>query len=374
MMSPSGDEGGGGGLGGGGRVSRAFVINMASAKDRWAAVTSQLRREGVSYERVEGLVGKDHRDDARVSPWCKVMCSDGVVGCALSHMQAWRALLASGEDAALVMEDDAVLAENFLPRLNACVAELDAKKGRDGWARGGWDVLLAGCFGMCDKRQRYANPITVGLSPMLRMITRNVACVPSRSAKVFAPEFFWGLHCYVVTRAGARRLLRVVRTVWYHVDFQLNTLPLRIYACSPPLAGQSGFDASSIATSSGAPLALSAAMAPFRDGDGVPYHYYMGVPVARHVNGWTIVFAALGALFALLRRRRRAALALLAAVGATLAPDVLRVLRVLGGWHTDSARDIARDHAAQTAKLVAAFVVAAAATAALLAGGRALKT
>lgn len=315
----------------------AFVINLASAMERWAAVTAQLWREGVSFTRVQGLVGKDHRDDPRVSPWCAVACSDGVIGCALSHIKAWKEVLRSGARAALVMEDDAVLARGFVPQLTARMAELDSHDGR-------WDVLLAGCFGLCRRDRRSTNPVTTGLAPALRMITGNVACV--RSPNLFAPEFFWGMHCYVVTRRGARNLLKHVRQVWYHVDFQVSTLPLRVYACHPTLAYQNGFSESFISTSS-APVALSAALHQLTDADRVPYDYYMAVPLARHVNAWVLLFAAAGVATATLHPRTRTwALAALAAV---LLPDVVVAVRT-------------PRHAWSTGVLAAAFLAAAAMT------------
>ena len=316
----------------------AFVINLASAKDRWAAVASQLRRQGVPFTRIEGVVGKHHRANAHVSPWCKVMCTDGVIGCALSHIKAWKAALRSGAPATLVMEDDVVLTKGFVPKLNERMAELDALVGR-----GAWDVLLAGCFGLCDQHQHYTNPVMTGLAPALRMITGNVACV--HSPKVFAPEFFWGLHCYVITRRGARNLLKHLRKVWYHVDFQVNTLPLRVYACHPNLATQNGFDASFISPAS-APVALTAALSRFRDAERVPFDYYMAVPITRHVNGWVLVFAAAGVVAALFPRRRAWALAALAAV---LLPDLALVATK-------------PSHAMPTGLLVATFIAAAAVT------------
>ncbi len=315
-------------------------------------MSAQLRREGVPFTRVEGLVGKDHRADARVSPLCKVTCTDGVIGCALSHMEAWRAVLRSGAAAALVMEDDAVLARGFVPKLAERMAELDSMVGRTGKA--GWDVLLAGCFGLCDPKQRYTNPVMTGLAPAFRMMTGNVACV--QSPKVFAPEFFLGLHCYVVTRRGARNLLRHMHKVWYHVDFQVNTLPLRVYACHPNLAHQNGFSASFISTSS-APVALSAALNRFKDAHRVPYDYYMAVPLARHVNGWVVMFTVAGAATAAWAAAHGYKYKYwlpwaLAALAAVLLPDLVVAARQ-------------PSHALPTAVLLAAFLAAAATTAKL---------
>lgn len=320
----------------------AFVINLASATDRWAAVRSQLRRERVPFTRVEGVVGKHHRSDARVSPWCSVACTDGVVGCALSHIEAWKAVLRSGAPVSLVMEDDVVLTRGFVPKLQECMAELDARVGHHEW-----DVLLAGCFGMCEHDGRSTNPVITALAPALRMITGNEACV--RSPKVFAPEFFWGMHCYAITRRGARNLLKHLSKVWYHVDFQVSTLPLRVYACNPKLAHQNGFSASFISTSS-APVALATVLSRFQDADQVPYDYYMAVPLMRHVNAWVVVFAAAGVAAALHAFRRRNGKAwALAALAAVLLPDLVVATR-------------RPSHAVSTGLLAGAFLGAAAVT------------
>ncbi|QCK86253.1 glycosyltransferase family 25 protein [Phreatobacter aquaticus] len=50
------------------------------------------------------------------------------IGCFLSHRAAWQALVASGHDQALILEDDAVLGPRFLPALDRLAAE------REQWA------------------------------------------------------------------------------------------------------------------------------------------------------------------------------------------------------------------------------------------------
>jgi hypothetical protein len=87
----------------------------------------ELSPTGIATEWVVGT------DGGQLSPdeWAQVVDAEaqarsphwiipGLVGCALSHLDAYRRIIASGEPAALVLEDDAVLPEQ-LPQLLAAL-------------------------------------------------------------------------------------------------------------------------------------------------------------------------------------------------------------------------------------------------------------
>ncbi|MGI9297599.1 MAG: glycosyltransferase family 25 protein [Gammaproteobacteria bacterium] len=93
-----------------------FVISLARAKDRRAAIQSRLDSLGLRYEIFDAVDGeqvsqKDKwrfvRDDDLVLHR-GVRLNDGEIGCALSHYKVWQTIAVGRIPAALVLEDDVV--------------------------------------------------------------------------------------------------------------------------------------------------------------------------------------------------------------------------------------------------------------------------
>lgn len=100
---------------------KVFLINLDADTERLAKCDAQLRRLGVSYERVPAILGKAlskaEKDRAvnRFLWWCnggrKVM--DGEIGCALSHYACFRRIIDGGLGCACILEDDVILDDRF---------------------------------------------------------------------------------------------------------------------------------------------------------------------------------------------------------------------------------------------------------------------
>lgn len=83
---------------------KVYVVNLARAADRMAHMRDRLA--GVDYERIEAFDGtKDLLPPSALTP--------NETACYMSHMSAWRQLLASSDKAACVLEDDVVLGDDF---------------------------------------------------------------------------------------------------------------------------------------------------------------------------------------------------------------------------------------------------------------------
>jgi glycosyl transferase family 25 len=91
----------------------AYVINLARSVDRRAHITAELKKTGVDYEITTAVDGRelDLSDPAIVVPSLatKTVSMVGAAGCALSHLNAYKKIIADGLDAALVLEDDVIL-------------------------------------------------------------------------------------------------------------------------------------------------------------------------------------------------------------------------------------------------------------------------
>ena len=92
---------------------RAYVINLARSLDRRAHITAELRKTGLDYEIIAAIDGRDlDLNDSTIvhsSLIAKNSFPAGTAGCALSHLSAYRKIIADGLDKALILEDDVTL-------------------------------------------------------------------------------------------------------------------------------------------------------------------------------------------------------------------------------------------------------------------------
>jgi GR25 family glycosyltransferase involved in LPS biosynthesis len=85
-----------------------FVVSLARAADRRAAISGHLQRLDVKFELVDAVDGKTLSPDdlARwVHPDCKI--HPGAIGCYLSHISVYERIVRDEIPVALILEDDA---------------------------------------------------------------------------------------------------------------------------------------------------------------------------------------------------------------------------------------------------------------------------
>lgn len=184
-----------------------FVINLASAPDRWQRISAHLRSlELQGFRRLEAVDGRrlgSAELDSKVDRvfferWYGRVPSAGEVGCTLSHLDAYGALLESEAQFALVLEDDAELTK-------------DAKLLLEHDALRSWLAEDAPRVLLLTQVDRYlARPVRALGGPHRIAIVRNA----------------WLAHGYLINRAGAQLLLRKQSPIRFLVDdwMDLNML------------------------------------------------------------------------------------------------------------------------------------------------------
>lgn len=115
-----------------------FVINLAGSPARLAAMETQFQRLGRSFVRIAAVDGRGFApgdvpsyDERAALAYMGRRVLGGELGCFLSHMKAARALLDSDCDAALVLEDDAILSDSVFPLLDQVLPWLAGAADRD---------------------------------------------------------------------------------------------------------------------------------------------------------------------------------------------------------------------------------------------------
>jgi glycosyl transferase family 25 len=108
----------------------AYVVNLARSPDRLTHISAQLAKTEIQYEIVPAVDGRDlDLGDTKLVDPALVRRSGfrpGAAGCALSHLEVYRRVLADGRDKALVLEDDVNLPADLAILADAIAAEMSA--------------------------------------------------------------------------------------------------------------------------------------------------------------------------------------------------------------------------------------------------------
>ena len=97
-----------------------FVISLATAAERRGKISRHLSALGIAFRIVDGVDGRalpEARQRELLAPG--QLYHAGVIGCYLSHLAAYQAVVDENFDVALVLEDDARLSPRVLGLLRA---------------------------------------------------------------------------------------------------------------------------------------------------------------------------------------------------------------------------------------------------------------
>jgi len=183
----------------------ALVVNLDNRVDRWQTIRRQLKGFGIDTVRISAVSASSLRKSAadeysneevvrwkynttwnaqfdwRIAPNQVLTLSDSEYATCLSHIKAWKYIVDEKLPAALILEDDAVLGSNFKSVVSPALKEVPTN----------WDILYAGYLfsGMHTDRAKVSTHI-------YSMI-----------------DGVFGMHGYLVTQAGAQKLLALLPVV-----------------------------------------------------------------------------------------------------------------------------------------------------------------
>ena len=186
-----------------------FVINLNRRQDRWKWIEGQLKMHKLSkYARFPAVDGQ-HVDlkacvragDLSTIGYERLCLPDkdkiwgmdltrGALGCALSHFQVWKRIVALSIDYSIVMEDDTELCPRFLTRFASISDNLPQ----------GWDLLFLS-----------------GLD------TENMCRHMMTSDRLsLVPQMYKTTNMYLITRRGAERMLQQCTNLHFQLDTQMT--------------------------------------------------------------------------------------------------------------------------------------------------------
>lgn len=186
----------------------AFYINLDRDCDRRALLEAEISRAGISVERVAAVYGR------AVPDWLQGFYGEGLaageVGCSASHLTICKTIIERGLHFALVLEDDARLADDFKPAIHRAVA----------MAPPGWDIIRL--IESSNDRVQVLAELGGG-----RRLVRYLR----------VPRSTTGM---IVSASGAKKLL-TPRLIREPIDVEIRwpwQLNLDVYGIDPPLVTQ----------------------------------------------------------------------------------------------------------------------------------------
>jgi glycosyl transferase, family 25 len=181
-----------------------WLINLDRSTARRETMEARLAALGLPYTRFAAIDGRAEWDRLvtgvdlaafRRNVGREVL--PGEIGCYASHLGVWQALLDSPHEVALVLEDDVVFHDDFLPALDLVLA-----------ARSGWDMVKLNVI-------RAKQPVLRRRLGAYRL-----------NAYVGA---FTGMGAYLITRSFARAQMPAMRPVRRPVDHALDHFDARTF-------------------------------------------------------------------------------------------------------------------------------------------------
>src|SRR5262245_23349927 len=166
------------------RAIRAFYLNLDQEAARLHSIEDQLACVGMPAERIDAVDGSKPLPPELTHYFeAKHVMDAGALGCYASHIKAWRQITLMALPHALVLEDDAILPPGLSALLSDIVATLPE----------GWDM------------------VHLGTEPDRAVV--EIAKVGHRKIVQFSrvPP---GAVAYLVSRAGAQKLLHAEPRIW----------------------------------------------------------------------------------------------------------------------------------------------------------------
>jgi GR25 family glycosyltransferase involved in LPS biosynthesis len=187
-----------------------FVINLAESRDRWAAISSQCKREGLNCRRHEAVNGKN-LNIAQMKIVKNKKLSKGGIGCSLSHINLWNYQLSKKPNNSqhfIVLEDDCIIEKGFKDKFYEIMSEVPQD----------FDILYLGGSNLKGKK-----------------ISKNIM-VPEKQTKNSTRNT--GTYAMVISNKCLGELINSNKIIDEYIDQSIKNKFFdnhKIYYCVPPL-------------------------------------------------------------------------------------------------------------------------------------------
>jgi GR25 family glycosyltransferase involved in LPS biosynthesis len=268
-------------------IDNVYVINMDKDIDRLDKVTKECNKFNIKFQRFPGVNPKTLSEEEKnkyITKFCQKYCTDGMMGCGLSHFKIYEDVINKNYNNVLILEDDVYFEDDFHSILNNTLEELPND----------YDILYIGCFGLSSKDTNYNH------NYFLKLFS-NKKTEKNSFKTIFCPEFPLGTHAMIISNKGCKKLLEIIKKINYHIDFQisLNNKDLNIYATNKKIVNQL-WEESCNSNMSSFPKYPNTLLNNINDNNKVPYSYIFNLSIIKicniNIKLWHIIIFILGLL------------------------------------------------------------------------------
>jgi glycosyl transferase family 25 len=196
-------------------IDKVYVINLDKDTDRLARFDAQMKEQRIEYTRISAVQGSKVGNSSKLTDWCNKFCTDGMKGCALSHLQIWNDMLKHSYKNVLIFEDDAILEPNFNQVFKEAWDELPHD----------FDIFYLGCTVMCDNSYKISKTINAIRDTPPVVISEHIKSVKGSI----------GTHGYVISNKCAKLFSNLA--INFHIDTEItgwiSKYGLSAYSCNP---------------------------------------------------------------------------------------------------------------------------------------------
>ena len=178
---------------------------------------AQLKKYNIQYERFSAVQGCTVKNSPLLTAYCNSFCTEGMKGCAISHKTLWNRAVEKGYKSILILEDDAILADDFDNKLKSAWYQVPSD----------YDAVFLGCRFFCNTTE----PIPVTVTKLLGQDPVDI------DTNVLQIKGSIGTHGYIMSSHVAKTLEDVPLN--WHADMELTVYikqyNLNAYSIKPVL-------------------------------------------------------------------------------------------------------------------------------------------
>jgi GR25 family glycosyltransferase involved in LPS biosynthesis len=196
-------------------VDKVYLINLDRDTERLKTMIEQLNKLNIEFTRFPAVLGANVKTSHDLTDFCLKYCTDGIKGCAMSHKTIWNDMLKNNYKYVLVLEDDAVFADDF---------EHMFKTGWDQVPKD-FDIWYLGCNFKCTDTKTIPMLYNSALGHTPKPVDTHIQRVHGSV----------GTHGYIISNKCAMQFKHL--PIYTHIDAQmtiwLNKYKLNAYSVKP---------------------------------------------------------------------------------------------------------------------------------------------
>lgn len=196
------------------KIDHVYFINLDRRTDRLHKMTKILQDSGLAdiSSRFSAIDGKKLKPEhlEKYTDWVSsIFCCKSLIGCAMSHISIWKHFYHNTDyQNILILEDDIIMKTD----INKFIKENEKRIPTD------FDIFYLGCFLGNTTEHHIGTKFLLSLAGKAPFNLKNSKEI---NDLIIKPLFPLGLHAYILSRSGAKKLIELSPIINTHIDLHL---------------------------------------------------------------------------------------------------------------------------------------------------------